>query len=171
MAELFLLDSSIFITPHRLYYPFDIAQSFWNQFEERLKLDNVFVLDKVVSEVTKCEDELSDWINNLEDFHPFSVKSPAILNNYSEVLSYVQQCELYQETAFRNWARSEIADPWLIAAAMEKDATIITAEEPAGSGLSANNAAKNAKIPDVAKHFGIKCETLFYFMRQTGIKL
>ena len=51
MAEKYLLDSNIFITPHRLYYPFDFAQGFWDQLEEKLKLDNVSVLDVVVSEV------------------------------------------------------------------------------------------------------------------------
>lgn len=59
MAEKYLLDSNIFITPHRLYYPFDFAQGFWDQLEEKLKLDNVSVLDVVVSEVSKLEDELS----------------------------------------------------------------------------------------------------------------
>ena len=33
MAEKYLLDSNIFITPHRLYYPFDFAEGFWNQLE------------------------------------------------------------------------------------------------------------------------------------------
>ena len=59
MAEKYLLDSNVFITPHRLYYPFDFARGFWDQLEEKLKLDNVSVLDVVVSEVSTLEDELS----------------------------------------------------------------------------------------------------------------
>ena len=69
MSEKFLLDSNIFINPHRLYYPFDFAQGFWNQLEKKIKLDNVFVMDVVVSEVTKFEDELSTWIKSIEDFN------------------------------------------------------------------------------------------------------
>lgn len=54
---------------------------------------------------------------------------------------------------------------------MDIGATIITEEASAGPGLSINNKSKNAKIPDVANHFGIKCERLFYFMRQMNFTL
>ena len=47
MSKIFLLDSNVFITPYRLYYPFDFAQGFWDQLAEKLKLDNVAVLDVV----------------------------------------------------------------------------------------------------------------------------
>lgn len=171
MAEKYLLDSNIFITPHRLYYPFDFAEGFWNQLEEKLKLDSVTVLDVVVAEVSKLEDELSSWLENLEDFETLSVRSPAIVTNYGKVLSYVQHCGLYREEALRNWARGDIADPWLIAAAMDTGAVIITVEQTAGTGLSAHNPSRNAKLPDVAAHFNIKCENLFYFMRQMNFKL
>ena len=171
MAEKFLLDSNIFITPHRLYYPFDFAPGFWEQLEEKLRLENVSVLDIVVSEVSKLEDELSSWISGLEDFETVSIKSASIVANYGKVLSYIQQSDVYREEALRNWARGDIADPWLIAVAMDTGATIITEEKTAGGGLNKNNPSRNAKLPDVAEHFGIKCETLFYFMRQMNFKL
>ena len=171
MAEKYLLDSNIYITPHRLYYPFDFAQGFWDQLEEKLKLDNVSVLDVVVSEVSKLEDELSTWIGSLEDFEALSVKAAPFVGNYGKVLTYVQDCGLYREEALRNWARGDIADPWLIAVAMDTGATIITEEASAGTGLSAKNKSRNAKLPDVANHFGVKCENLFYFMRQMKFKL
>ena len=139
MAEKYLLDSNIFITPHRLYYPFDFARGFWDQLEEKLKLDNVSVLDVVVSEVSKLEDELSTWIGNLEDFEALSVKAAPFVVNYGKVLTYVQDCGLYREEALRNWARGDIADPWLIAVAMDTGATIITEESSAGTGLSVKN--------------------------------
>ena len=41
MIDKYLLDSNVFITPHRLYYPFDFAPGFWDQLAEKLKLDNV----------------------------------------------------------------------------------------------------------------------------------
>ena len=170
MSEKYLLDSNIFITPHRLYYPFDFAQGFWDQLEKKLKLDNVSVLDVVVSEVSKYEDDLSTWIGNLEDFEALSVKSAVFVANYGKVLTYVQDCGLYREEALRNWARGDIADPWLIAVAMETGAIIITEESSAG-GLSVKNKSKNAKLPDVANHFGVRCENLFYFMRQMKFKL
>ena len=54
---------------------------------------------------------------------------------------------------------------------MELNAVIITEEVPVGFGLSAKNLSKNAKLPDVEHHFGIKYGNLFYFMRQMKFKL
>ena len=120
-----------------MYYPFDFAQGFWDQLEEKLKLDNVSVLDVVVSEVSRLEDELSTWIGGLEDFEALSVKAAPFVVNYGKVLTFVQDCGLYREEALRNWARGDIADPWLIAVAMDTGATIIT-EESSASAISDN---------------------------------
>lgn len=170
MAELFLLDSNAFITPYRLYYPFDFAQGFWDQLGETLKLDNVSLLDVVVSEVSKNEDELSEWLSGLEGIHQATVRVPSIVRNYGMVLEFVQKSGYYTDGALRDWARGDIADPWLIATAMETGATIVTIEKKAGS-LSKKNPSKNAKIPDVAEYFGVKCKDLFYYMRQMGFRL
>lgn len=170
MTEIYLLDANVFITPHRLYYPFDFAQGFWDQLAEKLKLDNVAVLDIVVSEVSKMEDELSSWIGNLEEFESLSIKAPSFVANYGRVLNYVKDCGLYREGALRSWARGDIADPWLIAVAMDTGAVIITEETSAGP-ISPKNKSRNAKLPDVAAHFGVKCANLFYFMRQMKFKL
>jgi len=171
MADIFLLDSNVFITPYRNYYPFDFAPKYWQQLVATFQLDNVKVLDVVFQEVTKYEDELSDWIKNQSNLNPLSTKTLSILTNYGKVLSYLQNCGLYKDDALRNWAQKDIADPWLIAVAMELNATIITEETPVGSALSTKNPSKNAKLPDVAKHFGIRCEKLFYFMRQMKFTL
>lgn len=171
MADIFLLDSNVFITPYRNYYPFDFAPKYWQQLMATFQLNNVKVLDVVFQEVTKYEDELSDWIKNQGNLTPLSTKTSSILVNYGKVLNYVQSCGLYKNEALRNWSQAYVADPWLIAVAMDLNATIITEETPVGSGLSTKNPSRNAKLPDVAKNFGVKCENLFYFMRQMNFKL
>lgn len=85
-------------------------------------------------------------------------------------MQYVQSCGLYKEQALQAWAPGHIADPWLIAAAAVNDYTIITAEVPSG-GLNPKNPNRSAKIPDVAKAFGVKTNNLYYMMRQLGIKI
>lgn len=68
-------------------------------------------------------------------------------------------CGLYKEQALQTWANGDVADPWLI-----------TAEVSSG-GLSVKNPNRNAKIPDVAKKFGVRTNNLYYMMRQLGIKI
>ena len=72
--------------------------------------------------------------------------------------------------ALNAWSQATVADPWLIAAAAVNGYTIISDEASAGT-LSIKNQSKNAKIPDVAKNFGVKSKPLFYMMRQLGIKI
>ena len=47
---------------------------------------------------------------------------------------------------------------------MALNATIITEKSTINTGLSTKNPSRNAKVSDVKKHFGVKCENLFYFM-------
>lgn len=156
MSEIFLLDSNTFITPYRLYYSFDFAPGYWQQLATSLQLDNVVVLDVVFKEVSKMEDGLSTWIKNLNNFKPLSTRTSSILVNYGKVLNYVQSCGLYKNEALRNWSQAYVADPWLIAVAMDLNATIITEETPVGSGLSTKKSIKKCKTPRCSKKFWSK---------------
>ena len=124
----------------------------------------------VKDEINKGHDDLSDWIDKQIGFVICNHVEPAIISKYQEVLQYVQNCGLYKEQALQNWAPGYIADPWLIAAAAVNDYTIITTEVPS-SGLSPKTPNKNAKIPDVARAFGVKTNNLYYMMRKLEIKI
>ena len=80
VKEKFLIDSNIFITPYQNFYPFDIAPSFWNQLKNKLALDEVSVLDVVRDEVIAGDDELSDWLKQIQGMHILSRESSWKLN-------------------------------------------------------------------------------------------
>lgn len=52
----FLLDANVLITPHRQYYPFDFAPSFWCQMTRVLKRHDVFILQEAKDEIMRNED-------------------------------------------------------------------------------------------------------------------
>ena len=58
---MFLIDSNSFITPYRQYYSFDFARSFWDQLEQNIDSGKIAILDIVLEEVLKGNDELKDW--------------------------------------------------------------------------------------------------------------
>ena len=97
-------------------------------------------------------------------------KTPSILSAYGGVQNYISECGLYQRRGIDEWAKIDEADPWLIAAAMDQKATIITFETPQMNASSKGQVFKRVKIPDVANHFGIPYNDLFYFMREMGIR-
>lgn len=170
MVEKFLIDTNSFIAPYRQYYAFDLIPSYWSELSKKAKTGRIVLLDMVKDEIDKGEDDLADWVDKEKGFVICNHVSPDIIGKYQDVMQYVQSCGLYKEQALEAWAPANIADPWLIAAASIHSYTIITWEGPSG-GLSPKNPNKNAKIPDVAKAFGVKTNNLFYMMRELGITI
>lgn len=153
-----------------MYYPFDLAPSFWEQLEEKLKDGSVVLLDMVKNEITEGHDELSNWMKSLQGINIIDHRTPEIIEKYSRVLGAVQSNTCYKQSALAEWSRESVADPWLIATAAVRKLTIVTFEKKNG-GLSPKNPSKNAKIPDVAIEFGVSVCDLYYMMRSLSFRL
>lgn len=168
--EVFLIDANSLITPHLTYYPFDFAERFWNQLEMYIQNGDIAILDLIKEELLQGDDNLKEWMAALTIGNYIDRREPDILTCYASVLSHVQTNQCYKIDALTEWAKGNVADPWLIAAAKAKGYTIITFET-SNQGLNARNPSKNAKIPDVANVFGVKTKNLFYMMRELGFTL
>lgn len=169
-TEKFLVDSNSFMTPFRFYYAFDLIPSYWKELSNPLISKYLVVLDMVKDEIDTGQDDLSRWLDGIENLQICPHVTPEIITNYQEVLQYIVNCGFYKESALHTWAPGHIADPWLIAAASVHGYTIVTEEVKSG-GLSKKTPNKNAKIPDVAAAFGVRTRNLYGMMRQLGIKI
>lgn len=87
-------------------------------------------------------------------------RNQKVHNNYALVFQYIQTCVFYTNTVLLNWTRDGVADPWLIAIAMNNDHKIVT-----------NNLQNNPKIPDIAKHFCVQYISLFDFMQAMNFRM
>ena len=65
-TKIFLMDSNSYITPYKTYYNFDFAKGFWNALESGLQNRSIVMIDKVKEELLAGEDDLSDWVKDLE---------------------------------------------------------------------------------------------------------
>lgn len=169
-SEKFLVDANSFITPYKNYYPFDFAPLFWEQLVLDENRKHIYLLDLVNNEITRGEDDLSNWIDVSPNFNIISSCNESVISSYAEVMNYINESEYYNENALNKWASENVADPWLIACALVGGYTIITLENSSGS-LNKNTPSRNPKIPDVASHFNVKCENLFYMMRALNFRL
>lgn len=170
MSEKFLMDTNTFITPYVMFYAPDLAPTFWKRLKTSLAT-NVAILDLVRDEILKGEDGLSQWLSQLIDENSISIikhGDEKILHEYSQVLGYLQNDEKYTARALRNWSIESVADPWLIATAKAYNYTIVTFETSSGPITTPTG---KPKIPDVANHFCVKCENLYYYMKQKKIFL
>lgn len=169
--EKFLIDANVLITASRLYYASDLVPSFWEVLAQKVKEKRIILLDLVKEEIDRGADELRSWLNGIIlNFETCSHIDGEIISKYAEIMQYIQMCGYYNEKGLNEWARNDIADPWLIAAAAIKGYTVITFEESAGY-LSVKNKSGKVKIPDIAKHFNVEVHNLYYMMRQLNIKI
>ena len=165
----YFLDSDSLITSYRSYYSFDFGGNFWNKLATILRQGEAVILANVRSEITKnSKDGLAEWLKNLKGCKILTVRNnPKVLDCYAKIFQYLQNCNLYSDKALLKWAYVSIADPWIIASAMAYDYTIVKNEQSAGKITTKSG---NAKIPDVAKNFGVECITLFDFMRRMNFQ-
>jgi hypothetical protein len=93
-----------------------------------------------------------------------------IIQNYGRVISHIQSCGLYTSTAFNAWSQEQVADPWIVAAAITNRYTVISLEVPI-HGLNINQKSNKLKIPNICDQLNVKCQNLYYMMNNLAIKL
>lgn len=170
-GKIYLVDANIFIQPHQKFYPFDFAPSYWEFLSTHIKNGDIGLLSLVYDEVLKGGDDLSDWLKDL-GCNKIDHRAPEIWSIYGQVLTHVQNAtsvtgtKLYKQSALDEWAKNDIADPWLVATAKAKNYDLVTME--ISNGSLGTNSAKYAKIPDVARAFHVECGGLFEMMRALG---
>jgi hypothetical protein len=169
-SEVFIIDSNALITPYKFYYSFEIAPQFWNVVAKHIILKNVIILDKVFDEISSKDDLLGRWIKSIDNLEQISFKDSEIIDNYGKIMNYIGTSGFYSSIAFNAWAQANKADPWIIAAAMAYNYTVITFET-FNQGLNVNHPSKIVKIPNVCQRFNIKCKDLFYMMHELSIRL
>jgi len=172
-VNLYIFDSSSFITPYRFYYATDIAPSFWDQLERLIADGTVCTIDKVKEEITRIDDELSRWFRgnfprsvrytrktNTDNLFLFGDDE---LDAYHEVIKWAESSG-YKRVAIETFKDSSKADAFLIAFCKAHDLTLVTEE--------VFSSKKNRiPIPNACNFLGVKYLRLFDFMRQVNISL
>lgn len=167
----FLVDSNTLIASSRLYYHQDLIPTFWDVLGRKTKEGRIVLLDMVRDEINKGEDILKNWVNSSAvNFQICNHVDSDIISKYAEIMQYIQTSGYYNEKGLNDWAKNDVADPWLVAAASVKNYILITFEQPSGS-LSFKNKSGKVKIPDIAKKFNVEVQNLYYMMRQLNIKI
>ena len=167
--ESFVIDTNCFIKPYKQYYDFVFESDFWNELEKHIKKGSIILIKSVKDEIITSKDELSDWLKEL-NVKALSERNDAeIVKNYQKIMNYLNDRSVFSQKAQEEWISHKIADPWVIATAMVKNATIITFEVK--SYPNKKQQIENVKIPNIAEHFGIKTADLFYMMRVLEFKI
>lgn len=103
----FLADSNTFISAHRTFYASDLIPAYWNRLSDHIDKKEIVLLDMVKMELEKGNDNLPDWIAD-QGFDICIHKTPKIIENYCEVINYIDSCGYYNKKGLNSWAQNDI---------------------------------------------------------------
>lgn len=150
----YCLDSNILIQAKNGPYPFDIFPGFWSWLGREMDQGRIVSVKPVYNELASYGDELSEWVKNRRQYF-VEMERPVQLE-FSEVSVYVTQN--YEQTYYAEFLAK--ADPWVIAYCRTNRFYIVTNE------TKVDAQSKKVKIPNVSRHFNVKCKTLKDVMRE-----
>ena len=164
-TQIYILDTSVLIQAHRVYYSFDIAPAFWNFLIESVKTDKIVSVDRVNDEILKGNDELADWVRNDFSFAFENTKDDSdVLINYSKLMKWANKSTQFIQAAKDEFARADNADAWTIAYASTHNCVLVTQE------VLNNNIRRKIPIPNVCVAFDVKYIDTFTLLRELNFK-
>lgn len=164
-ATLYVVDSDVFITAKNLYYAFDICPGFWKNLIRCHEQEYVFSIDRVRGELLAGdrEEDLVQWVRDevpRSFFEP--VDTSETIEAYREIMLWIQQHQTYFDQAKAKFATG--ADGWLVAYAIENNATVVTNER------RAPQSQRDIKLPDVCDAFEVRYSNVFHMLRSLKVK-
>ena len=147
----YIFDTSTFVTLFDNYYK-GVFKTLWNNFDEMVKAGDIISTREVKREIEDQTDKLTEWMKDHSSIFTMPTADEGLFI-----------AEIYQQRLFRDGIEQKKilkggknADPFVIAKAKVTEKTVVTLE------LEKPN---SAKIPNICKHFGVKCLDLESFMK------
>jgi len=136
------VDTSGWLDGWQRNYPPDVFPTLWRRVEIVIESGDIFSSEEVYVELQKKDDEIHDWMKARKEM--LVPLTESIQTLASELLS-------------------EFPDPFVIATAIDKNATVVTGE-PITGNLS------KPRIPDVCNVRGVRCINFLQMIRELELK-
>jgi predicted nucleic acid-binding protein len=155
----FCLDANVLIQAWQKYYNPKFCPDYWKILIELGKREIIFIPEVVFEEITKTEDELSKWLKTSK------IPIEKIAESVTICLQKIYATDPEHRKLVDNIRGRSLADPWVIAHAMDKNAIVVTKENKETALNS-----KRIRIPNVCENMGIKWINDFQFIERLDIK-
>jgi glyoxylate utilization-related uncharacterized protein len=159
LVKVYCLDANVLIQAWQKYYSPKFCPGYWNVLNHLGQKKKIFIADEVYKEITRTEDDLSKWLK--------ASKIPVrkIDSNVTRCLQEIYAKDPTHKMLVDNTKNRSLADPWVIAHAMNEHAVVVTKEEK----ITALNSPK-IKIPNVCDNMGIVWMNDFEFLSELNIR-
>jgi predicted nucleic acid-binding protein len=158
-TKIYCLDANVLIQAWQKYYAPTICPSYWEILNIMGEEGRVFISEMVYKEILRTEDDLNKWLKSS------NIPVRKIDEEVTKCLRSIYSANPYHKYLVDSTKNRSLADPWVIAHALNENATVVTKEEKA---LSPN--PKKIKIPNVCENMQVACINDFQFIEELGLK-
>jgi uncharacterized protein DUF4411 len=146
----YCVDTSGWLDGWQRNYPPDVFPTLWRRVEVVIGAGDIFSSEEVYIELQKKDDEIHDWMKaRKEMLVPLTEEIQTIA---SDLLSEFPRLV----DTLRNRSK---ADPFVIATAIDRKATVVTGEPITGN-------MTKPRIPDVCNVRGVRCINFLQMIRE-----
>jgi hypothetical protein len=157
-AEIYCLDANVLIQAWQKYYSPKFCPDYWKILNDLGIQKKIFISEMVYEEIIRTEDDLSKWLKN-SDIPIRKIDEPV-----TKCLQAIYSKNPLHKNLVDNTKARSLADPWVIAHAINEKATVVTKEEK----VTALNSNK-IKIPNVCENMAVRWINDFEFIAELGI--
>jgi rRNA-processing protein FCF1 len=155
----FCLDTNVLIQPWQKYYSPTLCPDYWEILDQLGAQGTLFIPQAVFDEIAKSDDDLSDWLK--------SSRIPVLKvdGRVTRQLERIYQSNEKHKFLVDNTKQRSLADPWVIAHALNENAMVVTKEEK----VTAMN-SNRIKIPNVCDNMGVPWMNDFQLIKELNIR-
>ena len=156
----YCLDTNVLIEAWNKYYSPHFCSAYWDVLNKLGSQDRIFIPNAVYNEISRQDDELSKWLKGSNI--PIMNVDAAITNCVKTIFEYHPSHKYLVD----NTKNRSLADPWVIAHAINENACVVTKEEK----ITVASARENkVKIPNVCDNMGIRWINDFQLIKELNI--
>jgi len=155
----FCLDTNVLIQPWQKYYSPAICPDYWEILSKLGAQGTLFIPQAVFEEIEKSDDDLLKWLKSS------NIPILKVDSNVTRLLQSIYQKNEKHKYLVDNTKQRSLADPWVIAHALNENATVVTKEEK----VTASN-SNRIKIPNVCDNMGVSWMNDFQLVKELDLK-
>ncbi len=155
----YCLDANVLIQAWQKYYSPNVCPSYWDILNTLGVENKIFIPEMVYEEIVRTEDDLSEWLKSS------NIPIIKIDENVTRCLQDIYSTNSIHKFLVDNTKARSLADPWVIAHAINEKAIVVTKEEK----VTALN-SKKIKIPNVCENMNVSWINDFQMIADLGIR-
>ena len=155
----YCLDANVLVQAWQKYYSPKFCSGYWSLLNDFGEEGKIFLPKNVFEEITKTEDDLTDWLKNSK------IPVNKVDGQVANCLRDIYAANPLHKYLVDNTRQRSLADPWVIAHALKENACVVTKEEK----VTAPNTTR-IKIPNVCENMNIRWINDFEFVEELNIQ-